>query len=143
MTEIALMFQRAPHLPFSKTDTEELGQNALVIRVQPDEGITVRFGSKVPGSAMEVRDVNMDFAYGESFTESSPEAYERLLLDVLVGDPPLFPRQREVELSWMILDPIEEYWAGHAKPQQYPAGTPGPAGADALIARDGRAWRRL
>jgi glucose-6-phosphate 1-dehydrogenase len=143
MTEIALMFQRAPHLPFSRTDTEELGQNALVIRVQPDEGITVRFGSKVPGSAMEVRDVNMDFAYGESFTESSPEAYERLLLDVLIGDPPLFPRQREVELSWRILDPIEEFWAGQAKPEQYPAGTPGPAGADALIARDGRSWRRL
>ena len=93
MTEIALIFQRAPHLPFSATDTEELGQNALVIRIQPDEGITVRFGSKVPGTAMEVRDVNMDFAYGESFTESSPEAYERLLLDVLIGDPPLFPRQ--------------------------------------------------
>jgi glucose-6-phosphate 1-dehydrogenase len=143
MTEIALMFQRAPHLPFQKTDTEELGQNALVIRVQPDEGITVRFGSKVPGSAMEVRDVNMDFAYGESFTESSPEAYERLLLDVLIGDPPLFPRHREVELSWKILDPIEDFWATHAKPEQYPAGTPGPAGADALIARDGRAWRRL
>jgi glucose-6-phosphate 1-dehydrogenase len=143
MTEIALMFQRAPHLPFAATDTEELGQNALVFRVQPDEGVTVRFGSKVPGSAMEVRDVNMDFAYGESFTESSPEAYERLLLDVLIGDPPLFPRQEEVELSWQILDPIEEYWAGHAKPEQYPAGTQGPAGADALLARDGRAWRRL
>ena len=143
MTEIALMFQRAPHLPFAKTDTEELGQNALVIRVQPDEGITVRFGSKVPGSAMEVRDVNMDFAYGESFTESSPEAYERLLLDVLIGDPPLFPRQREVELSWRILDPIEDYWASHGKPEQYPAGTAGPAGADAMLARDGRAWRRL
>src|SRR5579859_4512749 len=85
MTEIALIFHRAPHLPFSATDTEELGQNALVIRIQPDEGITVRFGSKVPGTAMEVRDVNMDFAYGESFTESSPEAYERLLLDVLIG----------------------------------------------------------
>ena len=95
MTEIALIFQRAPHLPFSATDTEELGQNALVIRIQPDEGITVRFGSKVPGTAMEVRDVNMDFAYGESFTESSPEAYERLLLDVLIGDPPLFPRQQK------------------------------------------------
>ena len=143
MTEIAMIFQRAPHLPFTRTDTEELGQNALVIRVQPDEGITVRFGSKVPGSAMEVRDVNMDFAYGESFTESSPEAYERLLLDVLIGDPPLFPRQREVELSWRILDPIEEYWAGRNKPEQYPAGTPGPSSADAMIARDGRSWRRL
>ncbi len=143
MTELALIFQRAPHLPFSATDTQELGQNALVIRVQPDEGITVRFGSKVPGSAMEVRDVNMDFAYGESFTESSPEAYERLLLDVLIGDPPLFPRQEEVELSWRILDPIEDFWAEYTKPEPYPAGTSGPASADALMARDGRAWRRL
>src|ERR1700722_17830941 len=143
MTEIALLFQRAPHLPFADTDTQELGQNALVIRIQPDEGITVRFVSKVPGSAMEVRDVNMDFAYGESFTESSPEAYERLLLDVLIGAPPLFPRQEEVELSWMILDPIEDFWARHGKPEQYPAGTAGPAGADAMLARDGRAWRRL
>ena len=143
MTEIALIFQRAPHLPFSATDTEELGQNALVIRIQPDEGITVRFGSKVPGTAMEVRDVNMDFAYGESFTESSPEAYERLLLDVLIGDPPLFPRQAEVELGWRILDPIEDFWATHGKPEQYPAGTAGPPSADALMARDGRSWRRL
>jgi glucose-6-phosphate 1-dehydrogenase len=143
MTEIAVMFQRAPHLPFDATDTEELGQNALVIRIQPDEGVTLRFGSKVPGSAMEVRDVNMDFAYGESFTESSPEAYERLLLDVLIGDPPLFPRQEEVELSWRILDPIEDFWAAHDKPEQYPSGTHGPASTDALIGRDGRAWRRL
>jgi glucose-6-phosphate 1-dehydrogenase len=143
MTEIAVLFQRAPHLPFDATDTKELGENALVIRVQPDEGVTLRFGSKVPGSAMEVRDVNMDFAYGESFTESSPEAYERLLLDVLIGDPPLFPRQEEVELSWRILDPIEDFWATHSKPEQYPAGTSGPAAADRLLARDGRAWRRI
>ena len=143
MTEIALIFQRAPHLPFAATDTEELGQNALVIRIQPDEGITVRFGSKVPGTAMEVRDVNMDFAYGESFTESSPEAYERLLLDVLIGDPPLFPRQAEVELGWRILDPVEDFWASFTKPDQYPAGTAGPASAEAMMARDGRAWRRL
>jgi glucose-6-phosphate 1-dehydrogenase len=143
MTEIALLFQRAPHLPFSATDTKELGHNAMVIRVQPDEGVTVRFGSKVPGSAMEVRDVNMDFAYGESFTENSPEAYERLLLDVLVGDPPLFPRHQEVELSWEVLDPVEQFWAEHGKPEQYPAGSTGPASADALLARDGRAWRRL
>jgi glucose-6-phosphate 1-dehydrogenase len=143
MTEIALIFHRAPHLPFSATDTEELGQNALVIRIQPDEGITVRFGSKVPGTAMEVRDVNMDFAYGESFTESSPEAYERLLLDVLIGDPPLFPRQQEVELGWRILDPVEDFWASYTKPEQYPAGSAGPASAETLMARDGRAWRRL
>ncbi|GIH65511.1 glucose-6-phosphate 1-dehydrogenase [Microbispora siamensis] len=143
MTEVAVVFQRAPHLPFSKDDTEILGHNALVIRVQPDEGITVRFGSKVPGTAMEVRDVNMDFAYGESFMESSPEAYERLLLDVLIGDPPLFPHQREVELSWNILDPIEEFWASHGKPEGYASGSWGPASADAMLARDGRAWRRL
>ena len=142
MTEIALIFQRAPHLPFTATDTEELGQNALVIRVQPDEGVTVRFGSKVPGAAMEVRDVNMDFAYGQSFTESSPEAYERLLLEVLIGDAPLFPHQKEVELSWEILDPVEQFWAEHGKPEQYPAGTAGPPGADALMG-PGRAWRRL
>jgi glucose-6-phosphate 1-dehydrogenase len=143
MTEIALIFQRAPHLPFTQTDTLELGQNALVIRVQPDEGVTERFGSKVPGSSMEVRDVNMDFAYGESFTESSPEAYERLLLDVLIGDPPLFPRHREVELSWEVLDPVERFWADHTKPEPYQAGTAGPHVADELMARDGRAWRRL
>ncbi|AZM45411.1 glucose-6-phosphate dehydrogenase [Streptomyces sp. WAC 06738] len=142
VTEIAVVFQRAPHLPFDTTDTMELGQNALVIRVQPDEGITVRFGSKVPGTSMEVRDVTMDFAYGESFTESSPEAYERLLLDVLLGDANLFPRPQEVELSWKILDPIEEHWARHGKPASYTAGTWGPKAADEMLARDGRSWRR-
>ncbi|MCP9964704.1 MULTISPECIES: glucose-6-phosphate dehydrogenase [Actinomadura] len=143
VTEVAMVFQQAPHLPFSHTDTEELGQNALVMRVQPDEGITVRFGSKVPGTSMEIRDVNMDFAYGESFTEASPEAYERLLLDVLIGDPPLFPRQEEVELSWRILDPIEEYWASRGGLDQYKSGGYGPDSADELMARDGRTWRRL
>ncbi|MEU2433031.1 MULTISPECIES: glucose-6-phosphate dehydrogenase [unclassified Streptomyces] len=142
VTEIAVVFQRAPHSPFDRTATEELGQNALVIRVQPDEGVTMRFGSKVPGTSMEVRDVSMDFAYGESFTESSPEAYERLILDVLLGDSNLFPRLAEVELSWKILDPIEEFWDRHGKPAQYAAGTWGPAEADEMLARDGRSWRR-
>jgi len=142
VTEIAVVFQRAPHLPFTATMTEELGQNALVIRVQPDEGVTVRFGSKVPGTSMEVRDVSMDFQYGEAFTESSPEAYERLILDVLLGDPPLFPRLEEVELGWEILDPIEDFWAKNGKPAQYEAGTWGPAEADEMLARDGRSWRR-
>ena len=114
VTEIALGFKRAPHLPFTETDTEELGYNALVLRIQPDEGVTLRFGAKVPGTQMEIRDVNMDFAYGGSFTESSPEAYERLILDVLLGDPPLFPQHEEVELSWEILDPILDYWARSA-----------------------------
>jgi glucose-6-phosphate 1-dehydrogenase len=142
VTEIAVVFQRAPHSPFDTTATEELGQNAIVIRVQPDEGVTVRFGSKVPGTSMEIRDVSMDFAYGESFTESSPEAYERLILDVLLGDANLFPRHQEVEESWRILDPVEEFWARHGRPAQYPAGSWGPEEADEMLARDGRSWRR-
>ena len=147
VTEVAVVFKRAPHLPFHSSATEELTQNALVMRIQPDEGLTVRFGSKVPGTSMEIRDVNMDFAYGGSFTESSPEAYERLILDVLLGDPPLFPRHEEVELSWQILDPILEHWAkqdqrNKGKPEEYESGTWGPASADAMLARDGRTWRR-
>ncbi len=142
VTEIAVVFKRAPHLPFSDTATEELGQNAVVIRVQPDEGVTMRFGAKVPGAQMEVRDVTMDFGYGRAFTESSPEAYERLILDVLLGEPPLFPRHEEVELSWQILDPIEKHWArAGVAVDQYPAGGWGPAGAHELMSRDGRAWR--
>ncbi|HET8718434.1 MAG TPA: glucose-6-phosphate dehydrogenase [Nocardioidaceae bacterium] len=142
VTEVAVVFKRAPHLPFSDTATEELSENALVIRIQPDEGTTIRFGAKVPGTAMEIRDVSMDFAYGGSFTESSPEAYERLILDVLLGEPPLFPRHEEVELSWKILDPIVEYWAKHGRPDTYPAGTWGPESAVKMLARDGRTWRR-
>ncbi|MFC8382793.1 glucose-6-phosphate dehydrogenase [Nocardia sp. NPDC056952] len=142
VTEIAVVFKRAPHLPFDQTMTEELGQNALVIRVQPDEGITLRFGSKVPGSGMEVRDVNMDFSYGEAFTESSPEAYERLILDVLLGVPSLFPVNAEVELSWRILDPVLAHWAAGGKPEPYEAGTWGPGSADEMLARSGREWRR-
>jgi glucose-6-phosphate 1-dehydrogenase len=92
---------------------------------------------------MEVRDVTMDFGYGHSFTESSPEAYERLILDVLLGEPPLFPRHQEVELSWKILDPFEKYWASlDEQPQPYAPGSWGPASADELLARDGRTWRR-
>jgi glucose-6-phosphate 1-dehydrogenase len=141
VTEIGVTFKKAPHLPFDATDTVELGHNQLVIRVQPDEGVTLRFGSKVPGSAMEVRDVSMDFLYGESFTESSPEAYERLILDVLLGDQTLFPRNAEVDASWRVIDPLEEFWAGHP-PEKYRAGEWGPKSADEMLAREGRAWRR-
>ncbi len=142
VTEIAVVFKRAPHLPFTDGDTEELGQNAIVIRVQPDEGVTMRFGSKVPGaSAMEVRDVTMDFGYGSAFTESSPEAYERLILDVLLGDPPLFPRHEEVDLSWQILDPVERHWERSGKPATYDSGGWGPATADEMMRVDGRSWR--
>src|ERR1700751_671305 len=142
VTEIALVFKRAPHLPFDATMTDELGANALVIRVQPDEGITLRFGSKVPGSAMEVRDVNMDFSYGSAFAEESPEAYERLILDVLLGEPSLFPVNEEVELAWEILDPALDQWAEHGKPDPYEAGTWGPASAFEMLRRTGREWRR-
>jgi glucose-6-phosphate 1-dehydrogenase len=142
VTEIAVLFHRAPHLPFAKTDTEELGANQLVVRVQPDEGVTLRFGSKVPGTTMEVRDVAMDFQYGEAFTEASPEAYERLLLDVLLGDASLFPRNEEVEQSWRVIDPIEQFWAEGGEPELYRAGEWGPKGAEAMLARDGRRWRR-
>ncbi len=142
VTEVAVQFKKAPHLPFQSAATETLTHNALVIRVQPDEGITMRFGSKVPGTQMEIRDVNMDFAYGGSFTEASPEAYERLILDVLLGDPPLFPQHEEVELAWEILDPVIEHWSRQATCDTYTSGTWGPASADEMIARDGRAWRR-
>lgn len=91
---------------------------------------------------MVIRDVTMDFAYGESFTESGPEAYERLILDVLLGDATLFPRHQEVEESWRIPDPIEEYWARRGRPAQYPSGSWGPEEADEMLARDGRSWRR-
>jgi glucose-6-phosphate 1-dehydrogenase len=141
VTEIAVVLTQAPNLPFEKTSGSPLGRNAIVIRIQPDEGVTLRFASKVPGTAMEVRDVTMDFGYGHSFTESSPEAYERLILDVLLGDPPLFPRHAEVELSWRILDPITQFWASHGRPEAYPSGTWGPPGADAMLARTRRTWR--
>ncbi len=142
VTEIAVVSKRAPQQLFADSQTSELGQNALVIRVQPDEGVTIRFGSKVPGAGMQVRDVTMDFGYGHAFTEASPEAYERLILDVLLGDPPLFPRHEEVELSWKILDPIEEFWETQGQPEQYKPGSWGPSSADDLLARDGRVWRR-
>ena len=142
VTEIAVVFKRAPQYLFEQSQTSALGQNALVIRVQPDEGVTIRFGSKVPGAGMQVRDVTMDFGYTHAFTEASPEAYERLILDVLLGDPPLFPRHEEVELSWKILDPIEQFWATQGQPEQYRPGTWGPKSAEALMAADGRTWRR-
>jgi glucose-6-phosphate 1-dehydrogenase len=146
VTEIAVIFRKPPILPFAKTDTEILGSNQLVVRVQPDEGVTMRFGSKVPGTTMEVRDVAMDFQYGEAFTEASPEAYERLLLDVLLGDASLFPRNEEVEASWSVIDPVEAFWreqdAAGGQPHLYRAGEWGPRAADEMLARDGRVWRR-
>jgi len=142
VTEVAVIFKKAPFIPFTEASTANLGNNMLIIRIQPDEGVTLRIGSKVPGTQMEIRDVTMDFGYGHAFTDHSPEAYERLILDVLLGDPPLFPSREEVELSWKILDPIENYWAHHGKPDPYPAGSWGPRSADEMLAREGRTWRR-
>nr|WP_281289241.1 glucose-6-phosphate dehydrogenase [Nesterenkonia populi] len=142
VTEIAVTFKRAPNLLFTETDETEFGRNALIIRIQPNEGATLRLTSKVPGTTMEVRDVDMDFSYGRSFTEQSPEAYERLILDVLRGEPPLFPRHREVELSWQIVDPFIKQWETMSEqPEPYEPGTWGPDSAHALIGRDGRDWR--
>jgi glucose-6-phosphate 1-dehydrogenase len=141
VTEVAVLFKKAPHLPFPPADVEMLGHNQLVIRVQPDEGMVLKFGSKVPGTTMEVRDIAMDFQYGAAFTESSPEAYERLVLDVLIGDRTLFPDAAEVEQSWRVVDPLEEGWDG-TTPEPYRAGEWGPRAADEMLAREGRAWRR-
>src|SRR2546430_6866233 len=134
VTEIAVLFNKAPHLPFLQADVEMLGHNQLVVRVQPDEGVTLKFGSKVPGTQMEVRDITMDFQYGEAFTDSSPEAYERLILDVLIGDRTLFPDAAEVEASWRVVDPLEGVGLG-AKPETDPSGEWGPRAARRLLGR--------
>lgn len=142
VTEVALVFRAVPHLPFPSEMAKGLGPNALVLRIQPDEGITLRFGAKVPGQAFRVRTVNMDFSYGAAFVEESPEAYERLLLDAMAGDPTLFIRNDEVDQAWRIWEPVLEAWADEAAPlARYEAGTWGPEAADALLAEDGRTWR--
>ena len=143
VTEVAIGFRKPPFLPFSEDQTAGVEENTLVIRIQPEEGVTFRFGSKVPGSQMILRDVTMDFGYGHAFTEYAPEAYERLILDVLLGEPPLFPQQREVELSWGLVDQATSYWENSKVPlETYAPGSWGPAGSDAMLARDGRKWRR-
>ncbi len=142
VTEIALVFKHPPYQPFDGDQTAQLTNNAVVIRVQPDEGVLMRFGSKVPGPGMELRDVNMDFRYSEAFTEQSPEAYERLILDALLDESSLFPTNSEVERSWEILDPVLEFWESGGRPEDYPAGTWGPEAADRMLAKDGREWRR-
>ena len=142
-TEISVHFKKAPPVLFNK---ELCDQNVLVIRIQPDEGISLRIHAKVPGASFRIEPVKMDFHYGTSFGKASPEAYERLLLDAMSGDATLFARRDEVEEAWAFIDPIEEAW--HAKKDApglflYPAGSWGPEEADDLLARDGRAWRRL
>jgi glucose-6-phosphate 1-dehydrogenase len=144
VTEIAVQFRRAPLALFSRAGVPQVDPNVLAIRVQPDEGILLRFGAKVPGQGLQIRTVNMDFRYGSSFAVDSPDAYETLLLDAMVGDASLFTRNDEVERAWAILDPILEAWStGRGGPLHfYGAGSWGPPAADELLARDGRAWRK-
>ena len=142
VTEVALQFKAVPHLAFPKSAATGLNPNALVMRIQPDEGVTLRFGAKVPGQAFMVRDVLMDFSYGAAFLEESPDAYERLLLDAMVGDPTLFIRSDEVDAAWAIVQPVLDAWADDGAPLAgYAAGSWGPRQADTLIERDGRQWR--
>jgi glucose-6-phosphate 1-dehydrogenase len=143
-TEIAVQFRRAPLALFQRAGVPQVEPNVLAIRVQPDEGILLRFGAKVPGQGLQIRSVNMDFRYGSSFAVDSPEAYETLLLDAMIGDSSLFTRADEVERAWEILDPILDAWSsGDGGPLHfYGAGAWGPPAADELLARDGRAWRR-
>jgi glucose-6-phosphate 1-dehydrogenase len=141
MTEVAMEFRRAPQLPLFPGREGHLEPDALIVRVQPDEGLSLRFGAKVPGHAFRVQTASMDFSYS-SFSEQSPEAYERVILDALIGDPMLFIRADEVGRSWRIVDPLIEYWAADPRPiPLYQAATWGPPEAAALIERDGRRWR--
>jgi glucose-6-phosphate 1-dehydrogenase len=140
-TEIAIQFQRVPHLLFAKTAVEELEPNVLVIRIQPHEGFSLTFGTKVPGPEVEVRTVDMEFDYDTDFPSGTPEAYERLLLDCMLGDATLFARADEIEEAWEIVDPILTYWSQGGRPGIYKKGTWGPDSADELLRRDGRRWR--
>ena len=142
-TEIAIQYREVPHRLF-KDEGVGPDPNLLAIRIQPDEGIMLRFGAKVPGIGLVVRSVAMDFTYGSAFNVDSPDAYETLILDALQGDASLFTRADEVEEAWSIIDPIIESWASGPPPDfpNYDAGTWGPPESDDLIARDGRRWRR-
>jgi glucose-6-phosphate 1-dehydrogenase len=140
VTEIAVQFKPPPHQAFRNT-ADLLEPNLLVIRIQPDEGTTLRFGAKVPAPGMRLRAVNMDFLYGASFMAQSPEAYERLLLDVMRGDQTLFTRRDEVETAWSLLSGVLAAWQNAPDIPIYPAGSWGPEQADQLMARDGRRWR--
>ncbi|MFN2540974.1 MAG: glucose-6-phosphate dehydrogenase [Chthoniobacterales bacterium] len=144
-TEISIHFKHAPPVLFNK-ETTAIGQNVLVIRIQPDEGISLRIQAKIPGTSLRIQPVKMDFHYGTSFGKASPEAYERLLLDAMSGDATLFARHDEVEEAWSFIDIIEKAWSAKNDAPElffYPAGSWGPEQADDLLARDGRTWRRL
>jgi glucose-6-phosphate 1-dehydrogenase len=142
-TEIAIQYREVPHRLFEDEGVPDA--NLLAIRIQPDEGIMLRFGAKVPGLGLDVRSVTMDFSYGSAFSVDSPDAYETLILDALQGDASLYTRADEVEEAWSIVDPIVNAWSEEDAPDfpNYDAGTWGPAAADELLAREGRRWRRI
>ncbi len=147
VTEITVQFKQPPQLLFKNQSgaCRELQPNLIAMRIQPDEGISLRFGAKVPSPNMEVCPVNMNFSYAEAFGKSSANGYERLLLDAMLGDATLFAHRDGVEATWSLLTPILDYWAAN-KPKDLPnyaAGTWGPKSADELLARDGRAWHKL
>jgi glucose-6-phosphate 1-dehydrogenase len=142
-TTIAIEFKRAPHPPFEETAAEGLRPNVLIVHVQPDEGVSLAIGAKVPGQGMTIRTVHMDFLYGGAFRTGMPEAYERLILDTLLGDATLFTRADEIDEQWLLVDSIVAAWQ-RDRPgfPNYAAGSWGPPSAEDLVARDGRSWRR-
>ena len=143
-TEIAIQFKKPPTQLFEPDEEADGGANQLVLRIQPNEGASLAFQAKVPGSRRRLQEVRMDFRYGTAFASPPPEAYERLLLDVMLGDPTLFTRIDEVESAWQFITPIHTAWEQLAvEPVTYAAGTWGPAQADALLSADGAHWRRL
>jgi glucose-6-phosphate 1-dehydrogenase len=140
-TEVVLQFHDVPHLPFAASQASGLGPNLLVLRIQPDEGITLRFGAKVPGQEFDVRSVSMDFTYSEEFAETPPDAYERLLLDAMVGDPTLFIRSDEVMQAWRIVQPVLDAWAEDDTPvTRYRPGAWGPAEAARILTQSDDRW---
>ncbi len=142
-TTIGIQFKSAPHPPFEDATTEELQPNLLLVHVQPDEGVSLAIGAKVPGQGMRIRTVHMDFLYGGAFRTELPEAYERLILDAMLGDQTLFTRSDEVEEQWSLVDAIVAGWA-RDRPAfpNYAAGVWGPAGSADLMSQDGREWLR-
>jgi glucose-6-phosphate 1-dehydrogenase len=142
-TTIAIQFKGAPHPPFEELSAEPLRPNVLLVGVQPDEGVSLAIGVKVPGQGMTIHTVHMDFLYGGAFRTGLPEAYERLILDAMLGDATLFTRIDEVEEQWSLVDTIVSAWARDRSAfPNYAAGTWGPTSADELLERDGRSWRR-
>ena len=143
VTEIAVQFKKTPHHLFTTLPADHLDQNNIVIRVQPDEGISLKFSSKIPGSSMRMRPVTMDFRYGSSFGGHLADAYTRLILDCMLGDATLYARGDSVDVTWSLITPIHEGWAGNplSKVYDYPAGSWGPKEADDMLQLDGSRWR--